>query len=452
MLATQAKSDDIGDFITATQRRAVHWESNQKGNTMINVLELQEVLQELSELTSKPHWTKTNERRNEFLLAAQAGIKQGVSLREINRERLGEFERKNNLPVTRFNKDADEFRDARCWSTFLQTGNLPVVEYRDTAVDDGKPEYLPGNDGAFVPLTFFENLKPAMRWMDPLIDPAVCTVVETDHGRPMQIGFYDDTAQYAAVIGENVSNAASESDLTGVAEIDVSAWSYRTNPFRMDISAFQDLAEMTSAIALFSTFSSKRLGRGIGRDLTVNGNGSGKPLSLLNSLVTSGNCQAAVCTGSSESTGGSQTGANSIGVTDISNLYFAVDNSYRQSPKCAWLMNDSTRSFLSRIINKQGNPVWGDLTNGRNLLMGKNVYTSPSMASIGAGNIPIVFGALDYWISRHATAGDKVTVLKEIYADKAQVGLRCWQRWDGALCYSSAVSGTPPIMYLINHS
>lgn len=417
----------------------------------INVLELQEVLQELSELTSKPNWTKADERRNAFLLAAQAGIKQGVSLREIHRERLGEVERKQSLPVTRFNNDADEFRDARVWSQFLSTGNLPI-EFRDTAVGNGKPEYLTGLDGAFVPRTFFENLKPAMRWMDPLIDPNVCTVVETEHGRPMQIGFYDDSNQYAAVIGENVSNAASESDLTGVAEIDVSAWNYRTNPYRMDVSAFQDLQEMTSAIALFSTFSSKRLGRGIGRDLTVLGNGSGKPLSLINSLVTSGNCQAAVCTGSSESTGGAQTGANSVGVSDIANLYFAVDESYRQSPKCAFLMNDSTRSYLSRIITKQGNPVWGDLSNGRNLLMGKPVFTSPSMASIGAANIPIVFGDLSYWVSRHATAGDKVTVLKETYADKAQVGLRCWQRWDGCLVYSSAVSGTPPIQYLICHS
>lgn len=418
----------------------------------INVLELQEVLQELSELTSKPNWTKADERRNAFLLAAQAGIKQGVSLQEINRERLGDIERKHNLPVTRFNNNGDELRDARVWSHYLSTGKLPI-EFRDTSVGNGKPEYLTGLDGALVPRSFFSTVRAAMKWMDPLVDPDVVTMIETEDGRPLQCGYTDDTstANYANVITENSNQSANESDLTNPAEIDLGAYSYRTLPYRISIEAFQDLQQMTTAISLFSRFTASRIGLGVGRDLTV-GNGVAKTLGLVPSLLACGNCQGAVAAGSSANTGGAETGATSIGSQDVDNLYWAVNEAYRRQPKCAWLASDTTKNYLSKLLNKNGSPIFADLTKERSMLYGKPFLTSPSMASISSASISLVFGDLSAWYTRHATAGDRVTVLRETYAEKGQIGLRSWSRYDGALIYSASVGGTPPIMYLQQHT
>ena len=221
--------------------------------------------------------------------------------------------------------------------------------------------------------------------------------------------------------------------------------------WRLSVEALNDVQQMTSVIDVFKTFSASRVARGVGKDL-MTGNGVGKPLGLIPSLQLLATQAGTVCIGSSETTGGAQTGSNSVGITDVTSLYFSVDQSYRQSPKCAWLMNDNTRLTLSATISKQGEAVWR-VANGKDYLFGKPIYTAPSMANIGNGNIPICFGDLSYWVSRHATAGDRVQLLKEFSGgiEKGEVGLRCWQRWDGALLYSSA-NGTCPIKFLVTHS
>lgn len=425
----------------------------------INFSELETVLSELNELTGKPTLTKPEERRYNFLLAAASAVKSGVSLTEIMREKHREIARAKGLPVPDFSKPAapppleKRHEEARVWSHFVITGKPPadVVERRDTGVGNGLPEWSSGNTGYFVPRAWWDRVTAMMRWMDPLVDENVCTVINTTHGRPMQLPFYDDTAQYASVIGENSNQSANESDLTNPSEIDVSAYSYRTQPFRASLESFQDLEDTTTLIDLFAKFTAARIGRGAGRDLTV-GNGVGKTLGLIPSLTVAGNCSAGTAVGSSEVTGGSQSGANSLGVTDVNVLFFSVDAAYRNSPKAAWLMADGTRQYLSQLLNKQGAPVFGDLAKDRSMLLGKPVYTSPSMASIGSAAIPIVFGDLSYWVTRHATGGDRVQLLRETYSDKGQVGLRSYSRYDGCLLYSASVSGTPPIKYLINHS
>ena len=45
---------------------------------MINTKELQSLLAEASELSTKPNWTKQDERRNAYLLAAISAVKSGV--------------------------------------------------------------------------------------------------------------------------------------------------------------------------------------------------------------------------------------------------------------------------------------------------------------------------------------------------------------------------------------
>jgi HK97 family phage major capsid protein len=308
--------------------------------------------------------------------------------------------------------------------------------------------------GSFVPRDFFAGVKAAMKWIDPLVDPDVCTVVETENGRILQVGFYDDTNSYASVVGENTNQAANETDIASVSEVDVQAFSYRTPLWRLSVEAFSDLDQMTTAIDLFGKFSAQRVARGVGRDL-MTGNGSGKPLGLIPSLMVSG-APYVVATGSSESTGqGAQTGVNSIGYSDMCNCMENLNEAFLKSSKCAWLMNQSTRSSIGKILDHSGRPLMQfDSSTGRYWILGKPVIIAPSMANIGSAAIPVVLGDLSYWISRHATAGDRVQVVKETVGliEKGEVGLRTWQRWDGALLYSAAVSGTCPMTYIMNHS
>src|SRR5437763_13367729 len=49
----------------------------------INVQELSTLLHEASALSNKPNWTKSDERRNAFLLSAISAVKTGASLRDL---------------------------------------------------------------------------------------------------------------------------------------------------------------------------------------------------------------------------------------------------------------------------------------------------------------------------------------------------------------------------------
>ena len=94
-----------------------------------------------------------------------------------------------------------------------------------------------------------------------------------------------------------------------------------------------------------------------------------------------------------------ETGATSVGSADIANLYYAFDEAYRDSPKCAWLMFKGTLGKLAAIITAQGLPIvqW---QGPEAWILGKPVRISPSMPSIGAQNVPIVFGDLSYFCVR----------------------------------------------------
>jgi HK97 family phage major capsid protein len=426
----------------------------------VNYTELQTLLDEAEALNSKPKLSPQEKRSYNLLLLRISAVKNGQSLREIDEQVLNDHERRNGLPVTRFDR-SEKRAAAREWQRLIAEGirspekrvDLFTNEYRDQTVGHTKPNYLLGTQGAFVPRTFFPGVTASMKWYDPIFDPDVVTYTETESGNPMQVGFMSDVEATASVVtAENSNQAANELDIAQAGEVDVLAYSYRTPMWRLSIEALQDLDQLTTAIELFQRFSADRVARGVAHDL-IGGNGLNRTLGLLTSLVALGSvAQGALATGDSESTGGGQTGSNSIGSTDLNTLYFSVDQAYRQSPKCAWLCNDSTRVFLSSIVDKSGLPLM-KLIDGRDTLLGKPVITSPSMPAMGSGTMPIVFGDLSYWITRHATAGDRVQLIKEASGliEQGEVGLRTWSRWDGALMYSSA-SGTCPIKYLVMHS
>jgi HK97 family phage major capsid protein len=83
--------------------------------------------------------------------------------------------------------------------------------------------------------------------------------------------------------------------------------------------------------------------------------------------------------GSSESAGGSETGANSVGWTDLVALRRGVNPAYRAAQKVFWAVNDHTLSSLDGILDKQGRPIIHPQysPDGRRLLLGFPVEFAP---------------------------------------------------------------------------
>lgn len=413
---------------------------DQKGMTLL--------LQELSELNNKPELSKRDEQRSAALLASISAVKNGATLAEVDQERLNNLEVEAGFePTIRYSPLTHEQRQqVAVWQRFIRDGK---IESRDMTVGTGVPAYLKGNMGSFVPLEWYKELFIAKKNTDALFDENVVTMVTTTHGRPMQFGYMGDTENVATLVGE--AGSLSEQDITSTGGAMLGAYSFKSPVFRASLEAFQDVEIGGSLIDQFNKFSAERIARGVGAYL-VNGTGVNQPIGLLTALEALGSA-AVVAVGNSGNTGGAQTGANSVGSADVANLFYALDEAYRDSPKCAWLMSSGTLGFLAATVTKQGVPLvqW---QGAQGWILGKPVRISPNMPSIGSGNAPIAFGDLSYFVVRRSMDPlTRVQLYKETpgLIENGKFGLRAYCRYDSALQFND--TGSPsPIVYLQNHS
>jgi len=178
----------------------------------------------------------------------------------------------------------------------------------------------------------------------------------------------------------------------------------------------------------------------------TNGTGNAQPTGLLTAIAASG-ATPVVAEGSSESTGGSQTGANSIGYTDLIDLEHSVDPSYRRRGK--YMLHDSTLASIRKILDKYGRPLWqaGMSVGAPDTINGRPYVINQAMPEIGASNVTVVYGDLKKFVVRKVR-DLSVIRLNELYAASGQVGFISFGRVDSDLLDA----GTHPVNSLIMSS
>lgn len=160
-------------------------------------------------------------------------------------------------------------------------------------------------------------------------------------------------------------------------------------------------------------------------DAFLNGNGTGKPLGILNA------------------TGGGQTGvttasATAITADEVINLIYALKRPYRKNAK--FIVNDQTLAVLRKLKDGNGAYLWQpSLQAGEpDSLLGYPIYTSAYMPTIAAGKAVLAFGDYSYY-----NIGDRgsrsFAELKELYAGNGMVGYVAKERVDGKLVLPEAV-------------
>ncbi|PYX08163.1 MAG: phage major capsid protein [Acidobacteria bacterium] len=129
------------------------------------------------------------------------------------------------------------------------------------------------------------------------------------------------------------------------------------------------------------------LGRGIGKDL-VNGDGSSAPEGIVVGATDSGVTTAAL---------------GAVSYADVTSVFYSVNSAYRNSSKCAWLVNDKVHKMLANCVDDDHRPLF-PLEDGIMQVLGKPVYICPSLpaynASLGtqhAGSF-CVFGDLSHYV------------------------------------------------------
>jgi len=310
--------------------------------------------------------------------------------------------------------------------------------------------YGNGSGSTFVPTGFmYSGLQNALKTHSPLFDDDKVTFVTTKTGAGIQVPLTDDTSEAATVVAEAASDTDYE-NIGNATQIMNNVFMYRTPKVKTTIEFGED-ALANLAVDFIENFFTERIARGVGADLIL-GNGTGRPLGLIPSLEAN-NVPYVTAAGSAENTGGTETGANSIGSRDLQNLYHSVDRQYRNSPKAAWLMADTTLLSIAALLDKFGSQL--DLikyVNGQPTLFGKPVYTDNSISHISVSQPTVVFGDLSRWLTRYVPSASYVQVYTELpgFAEAGLIGWSAFGRFGG--CLLSKASTQTPINYLQQHS
>ena len=135
---------------------------------------------------------------------------------------------------------------------------------------------------------------------------------------------------------------------------------------------------------------------------------------------------------------GRNASATAITMDEVIDLFYSLRAPYRK--RAAFVVNDATVKAIRKLKNGNGDYLWQpSLTVGApDMLLGRPVYTSAYMPTIGAGAKTILFGDLGYyWVADRE--GRSFKRLNELYAPTGQVGFLASQRVDGKLILPESV-------------
>src|SRR4029077_668673 len=279
--------------------------------------------------------------------------------------------------------------------------------------------------GFLVPTGFVDRIEDATKWYADLLKDGTCTVVETATGQPLPFPVSDDTSNSAVVVDE--ANTINESDVTAN-HVKLASYKLSSGVVKASIELLQD-----SAIDIEGWLAEPfgiRYGRGLEGYLT-NGTGSGQPTGLLTAIAASG-ATPVTAAGSSANSGGTETGANSIGYADLIDLEHSVDPSYRRNAK--YMFHDKTLGQLKKILDKFGRPLWvaGIGVGEPDTLNGFPYVINQSMPQVAPSNTTVVFGDFKQYVIRKVK-GMSMQRLVELYAVNGQVGFISNMRVDANL-------------------
>lgn len=315
-----------------------------------------------------------------------------------------------------------------------------VREYRDAAALAGSMSitYTQGaTGGVLVPFSFYENVTTGMAQTDPLLDENnVSLIAEQGYAmNPKILPGYDLTTIAASRVSENSYSGVPNAFPVSSSEV-LNGYPYVLATFAT--KEFED-DDFESSIASVARAHGVGMARAIGADL-VNGTGSGQPGGLLTGASNSGYTTA---------------GANAITATDIEDIYFSVNRIYRNSPKCAWVVNDATYQLIRAAKDGNQRPLI-NVQDDCECLMGKKLLVSPSMPS-GAGSKGVVFGDLSHFMVRlsamYFRKANQAEFAVESYRDLHISRLRADSVvFDPATLASPANTIAAPIQYATLHS
>lgn len=277
-----------------------------------------------------------------------------------------------------------------------------------------------GAGGYTVPTELAAVVDKTLKMWGPMYDEAICTVINTSGGNPLDFPKTDDTAKAVAQHTE----AAAMTDDGGVdavfTKLTLGAFAYDTEWVQISMELLQDSA--INVESFIGELLGERLARRVNSELTV-GDGAGDPLGIV----------------AASAAGKTSASATAFTVDEVIDLLHSVDPAYRASPKTRFMFNDTTLAQLRKLKQGDGAYIWsmGDIREGEpGRLLGQNYSVNQAMVDAATGTKPIVFGDFSKYLVRKV-GSPVIGVRREYYWPN--IGLAGIVRLDGDLLQTSAV-------------
>jgi HK97 family phage major capsid protein len=277
-----------------------------------------------------------------------------------------------------------------------------------------------GAGGYTVPTELAAVVDKTMKAWGPMYDEAICTVINTSGGNPLDFPKTDDTAVAAAQHTE----ATAMTDDGGVdatfTKMSLGAFAYDTEWVQISMELLQDSA--INVEQFIGELLGERLARRVNSELTV-GDGTGDPLGIV----------------AASSAGKTAAGVAAFTADELVDLLHSVDPAYRASPKARWQFNDTTLAAIRKLKDGNGAYIWsmGDIQNGEpGRLLGYNYSVNQALVNAATGTKPIIFGDHSKYYVRKV-GSPVIGVRREYYWPN--IGMAGIIRLDGDLIQTGAV-------------
>ena len=314
-----------------------------------------------------------------------------------------------------------ELRDA--FNAYLRKGmnGINAGEARALAELRGSDTQITTNDGLggfLVPENWSDFVSATELFKSDI--EQVATVIRTANGQHFNLPANDDTAVVAAILGEGTAEGVSDMTFTNVK---FEPYTYSSKIVKVSNQLISDNAfDLASFVG---GQLANRLKRGINAHLTT-GTGSSQPQGIV----------------AGSTAGKTAASATAVTVSEVMDLFYSVDASYRNAPGAGFMMNSATAKAVRVLGFGSSNDfpayVPGMSVGEPDMLFGKPVYINEDMDGIATGNKSIIFGDLkQYYV--HEAGGVQLLRLNERFADALSTGFIAYRRIDGNVLQGSAI-------------
>jgi HK97 family phage major capsid protein len=275
--------------------------------------------------------------------------------------------------------------------------------------------------GYTVPTDLAAQVDKTMKMWGPMYDEAICTVLNTASGNPIDFPTVDDTA---STIGQHTEAAAMTDDGSkdvALSKMTLNAFAYDTSWIQVSMELLQD--SNINIESFIGELLGERIARRVNTELTT-GDGTGDP----NGIVVA------------SAAGKTAASTTAFTADEVIDLLHSVDPAYRASPKCRFMLHDSVLAAVRKLKDGNGQYIWsmGDIRSAQpGSLLGQPYSVNQAMSSaFTTAQKLILFGDFSKYYVRKVGA-PVIGVRREYYWPN--IGLAGIVRLDGDLIQTSAV-------------